>query len=77
MRWEPRRAMNNQSMNALEARISRLQPRRASKKAWRKQPYTVLPNGRRAKGNFKKPEEKTVFLAEFCYPFWVAVLVQR
>lgn len=20
----------------------------------------------------KKPEEKTVFLAEFCYPFWVA-----
>jgi hypothetical protein len=30
MRWEPRRAMNNQSMNALEARISRLQPWRVS-----------------------------------------------
>jgi hypothetical protein len=32
MRWEPRRAMNNQSMNALEARISRLQPWRVSKR---------------------------------------------
>jgi len=30
MRWEPRRAMNNQSMNTLEARISRLQPWRVS-----------------------------------------------
>jgi len=26
MRWEPKRAMNNQPMNALKARISRLQP---------------------------------------------------
>jgi putative transposase len=32
MRWEPRRAMNNQSMNTLEARISRLQPWRVSTK---------------------------------------------
>jgi hypothetical protein len=30
MRWEPRRAMNNQSMKTLEARISRLQPWRVS-----------------------------------------------
>jgi IS605 OrfB family transposase len=30
MRWEPRRAMNNQPMNALKARISRLQPWRVS-----------------------------------------------
>jgi putative transposase len=31
MRWEPKRAVNNQPMNALEARISRLQPWRVSK----------------------------------------------
>ena len=31
MRWEPKRAMNNQPMNTLEARISRLQPWRVSK----------------------------------------------
>jgi putative transposase len=30
MRWEPKRAMNNQPMNTLEARISQLQPRRVS-----------------------------------------------
>jgi putative transposase len=30
MRWEPKRAVNNQPMNTLEARISRLQPRRVS-----------------------------------------------
>jgi hypothetical protein len=30
MRWEPKRAMNNQSMNTLEAGISRLQPWRVS-----------------------------------------------
>jgi len=36
MRWEPRRAMNNQPMNALEARISRLQPRRVSNHEIRK-----------------------------------------
>jgi len=31
MKWEPKRAMNNQPMNTLEARISRLQPWRVSK----------------------------------------------
>jgi len=31
MRWEPKRAMNNQPMTTLEARISRLQPWRVSK----------------------------------------------
>jgi putative transposase len=30
MRWKPKRAMNNQPMNTLEAGISRLQPRRVS-----------------------------------------------
>jgi hypothetical protein len=30
MRWEPKRAVNNQLMNALKARISRLQPWRVS-----------------------------------------------
>ena len=30
MRWEPKRAVNNQPMNTLEARISRLQSRRVS-----------------------------------------------
>jgi putative transposase len=30
MRWEPKRATKNQPMNTLEARISRLQPRRVS-----------------------------------------------
>ncbi|MGB9728086.1 MAG: RNA-guided endonuclease InsQ/TnpB family protein, partial [Nitrososphaeria archaeon] len=30
MRWEPKRAMNNQPMNTLETRISRLQSRRMS-----------------------------------------------
>jgi putative transposase len=30
MKWEPKRAMNNQPMNTLEARISRLQPWRVS-----------------------------------------------
>jgi len=30
MRWEPKRAVNNQPMNTLEARISRLQPWRVS-----------------------------------------------
>jgi len=31
MKWEPKRAVNNQPMNTLEARISRLQSRRMSK----------------------------------------------
>jgi hypothetical protein len=31
MRWEPKRAVKNQLMNALEARISRLKPWRVSK----------------------------------------------
>jgi hypothetical protein len=31
MMWEPKKVMNNQSMNALEAGISRLQPWGASK----------------------------------------------
>jgi len=30
MKWEPKRAMNNQPMKTLEARISRLQPWRVS-----------------------------------------------
>jgi len=36
LRWEPRRAMNNQSMNTLEAGISRLQPWRVSNNMLRK-----------------------------------------
>jgi putative transposase len=35
MRWKPKKAMNNQPMNTLEARISRLQPWRVSKRGKR------------------------------------------
>jgi hypothetical protein len=43
MRWEPKRAMNNQPMNTLEARISRLQPWRVSRLSRRKRtPRSML-----------------------------------